>query len=464
MSNETTKVNFYQVLTLEAYLNLPLKDANGLYFILEDAKNRIYLGNKLYSSGVNVDWAIVDVDDPAFIYNKPVTITSNERSKLLNIEDGAEVNNISDVNALDLTDGESSSLHYHTSDRDRANHTGTQLASTISNFDTAISSNTSVQNNTTHRASDGKDHSDVVLSNTHRLETISDDPHNISESLMTQIENRKCILISDGVDLDTITDGGLYNGASLLNSPPELDGVREWCYVHVLRHSNSSSYLTQVAYSLQRHRRSWIRSKTGGAWSDWTEYITANNIANFTDTLTDNGDGTVTLVGATYDRVLGSIRWTDDSISGLSLKGRMDAYGGAFQIEIIVDFQTKPTFDVLNLFPALLDGCLVRYEVAENFLLTDRTEPLGGFTYTIKSFEYVGSDWTSSSAEWGNEKGNGTAHENQVDDTETYITGTSKLILSETATMTMNWSPTYDPVGTKASIMITGFIKGFGEI
>lgn len=58
-------------------------------------------------------------------------------SKLNGIEALAEVNNISDTNATDLTDSGESTLHYHASDRDRANHTGTQLAETISDFSTA---------------------------------------------------------------------------------------------------------------------------------------------------------------------------------------------------------------------------------------------------------------------------------------------------------------------------------------
>jgi hypothetical protein len=62
-----------------------------------------------------------------------------EVDKLATIESGAEVNNISDVNATDLTDGGASTLHYHTADRARSNHTGTQLASTISDFATAVS-------------------------------------------------------------------------------------------------------------------------------------------------------------------------------------------------------------------------------------------------------------------------------------------------------------------------------------
>lgn len=77
--------------------------------------------------------------------------TAIEQTKLAGIETGAEVNNISDVNATDLTDAGDSTLHYHATDRNRANHTGTQTASTISDFDTEVSNNTDVAANTTHR-------------------------------------------------------------------------------------------------------------------------------------------------------------------------------------------------------------------------------------------------------------------------------------------------------------------------
>lgn len=77
--------------------------------------------------------------------------TATEQTKLAGIETGAEVNNISDVNATDLTDAGDSSLHYHSADRNRANHTGTQTASTISDFDTEVSNNTDVAANTAAR-------------------------------------------------------------------------------------------------------------------------------------------------------------------------------------------------------------------------------------------------------------------------------------------------------------------------
>lgn len=68
--------------------------------------------------------------------------------KLDGIESGAEVNNISDANATDLTDSGDTTLHYHADDRDRKNHTGTQTAATISDFDTEVSNNASVTANT----------------------------------------------------------------------------------------------------------------------------------------------------------------------------------------------------------------------------------------------------------------------------------------------------------------------------
>ena len=44
----------------------------------------------------------------------------------------------------DLTDGGDTALHYHSADRARAVHTGTQTAATISDFDTEVSNNTAV--------------------------------------------------------------------------------------------------------------------------------------------------------------------------------------------------------------------------------------------------------------------------------------------------------------------------------
>jgi len=51
-------------------------------------------------------------------------LAASDVSKLAGIEAGAQVNNISNINATDLTDGGDTTLHYHSTDRDLANATG----------------------------------------------------------------------------------------------------------------------------------------------------------------------------------------------------------------------------------------------------------------------------------------------------------------------------------------------------
>lgn len=84
---------------------------------------------------------VLDADDIDDTSTTNKFATSTELSKLAGIADGANVNNISDINATDLTDAGDTILHYHSSDRDRTNHTGTQLLSTISDAGTAAEIN-----------------------------------------------------------------------------------------------------------------------------------------------------------------------------------------------------------------------------------------------------------------------------------------------------------------------------------
>lgn len=78
-----------------------------------------------------------DIADGATYVQYP----STDRDKLANIEAGAEVNNISDIDATDLTDNGDSTLHYHSSDRNRTNHTGTQEGTTVTVDATGFSGN-----------------------------------------------------------------------------------------------------------------------------------------------------------------------------------------------------------------------------------------------------------------------------------------------------------------------------------
>jgi len=93
-------------------------------------------------------------------------VSPTEKNKLTNIEENAEVNNISDTNATDLTDGGDTTLHYHSSDRDRTNHTGTQAISTVSGLQTAL---------------DNKANKDFTLY-TQKADVVSDDKIVINDS------------------------------------------------------------------------------------------------------------------------------------------------------------------------------------------------------------------------------------------------------------------------------------------
>lgn len=61
----------------------------------------------------------------------PVALSAETVRSILNVENGAEANNLTDAQAAALISGGNTTLHYHAADRDRANHTGTQPASTI---------------------------------------------------------------------------------------------------------------------------------------------------------------------------------------------------------------------------------------------------------------------------------------------------------------------------------------------
>jgi len=103
------------------------------------ASNQGTDGVGVYDTKAGVDLQFRNVA-PA---SNKVTITLNTKDIDIDVVP-ANINNISDVNATDLTDGGDSTLHYHASDRDRSNHTGTQTAATISDFDTEVSNNSSV--------------------------------------------------------------------------------------------------------------------------------------------------------------------------------------------------------------------------------------------------------------------------------------------------------------------------------
>lgn len=78
----------------------------------------------------SIEWSDIDGKPLTF---PPLTHTHTLSSGAIDVTITA-----TDLNTLD--DGADSNLHYHSSDRSRANHTGTQLSNTISDFASAVAS------------------------------------------------------------------------------------------------------------------------------------------------------------------------------------------------------------------------------------------------------------------------------------------------------------------------------------
>jgi len=85
-----------------------------------------------------------------YVTSLPTTTTATSTA------DHALLQNLNSANYAHLTlsnsslltkGGDASALHYHSSDRNRANHTGTQLASTISDFASAVQAASSSTSN-----------------------------------------------------------------------------------------------------------------------------------------------------------------------------------------------------------------------------------------------------------------------------------------------------------------------------
>lgn len=152
-----------------------------------------------------------------------------EKTKLAGISIGAEVNNISDINATDLTDGGDSTLHYHASDRDRSNHTGTQTASTISDFDTEVSNNVDVAANTAKVSANGSvtTHNDVTDAG--------------SGSIITSLERSKLGGIEDSAEVNNISD---------INATDLTDGGDSTLHYHSADRDRNNHTGTQTAATI----------------------------------------------------------------------------------------------------------------------------------------------------------------------------------------------------------------------
>jgi frataxin-like iron-binding protein CyaY len=176
--------------------------------------------------------------------------------------------NVTDVtmtaaNLNSLDDGVNSNLHFHNTDRDRANHTGTQLASTISDLQTAITNNTAVVANTAKNSYPAGDATKVGF-----------------------------ITITQAVNLDTLESDTVTNNAKVTNATHtgEVTGATA---LTIANDVVTNAKLANVATSTIKGR---VTASTGDP-----EDLTATQVRtllNIADGATAN-TGTVTSVGIT---------------------------------------------------------------------------------------------------------------------------------------------------------------------
>lgn len=88
------------------------------------------------------------------------------------------------------------------------------------------------------------------------------------------------VKLSDGTDLNTVTQCGFYNGSSLLHGPTGT-WANGWKYIRVSKHTHNNGYVLQEAIDFSGVI-SAFRVQDAGVWKDWQYYAVQNKVAQFT--------------------------------------------------------------------------------------------------------------------------------------------------------------------------------------
>jgi hypothetical protein len=129
--------------------------------------------------------------------------------------------------------------------------------------------------------------------------------------------------LASGYDLDTLTEAGFYDGASLVHAP-----TGDWYYIEVLTHSNTPTYCVQRATGLSSNRDIYMRQKAGASWSAWQLIPQWGIDFTFKDITASRGDGSgVVYLGGTSHYLYYDNTKYNMSNGGLSVGGDITAAG-----------------------------------------------------------------------------------------------------------------------------------------
>jgi hypothetical protein len=126
------------------------------------------------------------------------------------------------ANHTDLTDGANSALHYHDTDRARANHTGTQLASTISDFDAQVATTAALKvNNLSDLANAATARTNIGLGNVDNTSDINK-PVSTAQAAADAAILASAQTYADGLVVGLVDDRGNYDASG--NAFPSSGG------------------------------------------------------------------------------------------------------------------------------------------------------------------------------------------------------------------------------------------------
>ena len=185
-------------------------------------------GHTGFAEALGVDDNYVTDAEKVVIGNTSGTNTGDQSSgdfdhaQLTNLN-STTYSHLTSTQLIDLTDAGDTTLHYHATDRARTNHTGTQTASTIIDFDTEVSNNTDVAANTSARhtavtITDGTTINFTLTGQDITAETIDSainhnnllNTHNLTTDISHDTINSGTIASHDtsatGTELNTLTD------------------------------------------------------------------------------------------------------------------------------------------------------------------------------------------------------------------------------------------------------------------
>jgi hypothetical protein len=252
-------------------------------------------------------------------------------------------------------------LHYHSSDRDRANHTGTQAASTISDFDTEVSNNSDVSANTSAR------HSAVTVTDTDSVDL----------SLTGQALSADVLVDDSTIEIDEmngvqVKDGGVtFEKIAHTTNVRQLLGADTTYYVSTSGNDTTGDGSVGTPWATIQHAIDYLVEFVDTATYNVTIQLVDGTYTDSGTVLkTVNGAGKVTIQGNSADN-------TDVIVNSSNHNFRVEACGTPYVLQYMT---LRNSGTNKNCVQATLGANINLKEVS-----VDATNSTGSYSYIFLS-------------------------------------------------------------------------------